>query len=371
MPINARPEYFKAEGKYYQAETTSERIKALEEMLSTAPSHKGAEKLRAGIKQKLSKQRELLTKEKQKKGSGKSFAVKKEGAVQVVLVSVPNAGKSILLSKVTNAKPQIADYDFTTKTPEVGIMDYKGVQIQIVEIPAFYEDYAYRENGPAFMSVIRNADLVIVLLDSTKDPKTQKELIDAEFEKAQIKINSEHPPIKVKKSSTGGIGFVNRHNIKTSDKEMIKLLHENGMHNVIIDFYGKVTIEDLADAINESLVYKPCIYIHSKSDLSKIKIIPSISSETGEGLKKLKEKIWKKLKLIKVYTKTPGKPKNFPPIALEKGSKVKDLTLYIHKDFLKKFRFARIWGKSAKFNGQTVGLEHKLKDEDVVELHLQ
>ncbi|MFH1637488.1 MAG: GTPase [Candidatus Woesearchaeota archaeon] len=369
MPINAKPEYFKAEGKYYQAETTAERIKALEEMLSKAPSHKGAEKLRAGIKQKLSKQRELLSKEKQKKGSGRSFAIKKDGAAQIVLVSLPNAGKSTLLSNLTNAKPQIADYDFTTRTPEVGIMDHRGVQIQVVEIPAFYNAFAYSENGPAFMSIIRNADLVIVLLDSLKDPKSQKSLINLEFEKAQIKINAEHPPIRVKKSSTGGIAFVNKHNIKSTEEEMIRLLHENGMHNITIDFYGKVTIEDLAEAINESLVYMRCIYVHSRSDLIKSPLKPAISKEAG--LDWLRNEIWKKLKLIKAYTKSPGKTKDFPPIALKRGSKVKDLAIYIHKDFLKKFKFARVWGKSAKFEGQSVGMEHTLKDEDVVELHLK
>jgi ribosome-interacting GTPase 1 len=41
----------------------------------------------------------------------------------------------------------------------------------------------------------------------------------------------------------------------------------------------------------------------------------------------------------------------------------------IHKDFLKKFNYAKIWGKSAKFDGQTVGLKHILNNEDVVELH--
>ncbi len=371
MPINAKPEYFKAEGKYYQAETTAERIKALEEMLSKAPSHKGAEKLRAGIKQKLSKQRELLQKEKAKKGGGRAISVKKEGAAQIALVSLPNAGKSMLLSKLTNAKVVVADYDFTTRMPQVGIMDYKGVKIQVVEIPAFYKGYAYSELGPSFMAIIRNADLVIALLDSTKDTAGQKKIINSEFEKAQIKINADPPPIKVKKSSTGGISFVNQHNIKATSAEMIRLLHENSMHNVVVDFYGKVTIEDLADAINESLVYKRCIYVQSRSDLVEEPKKPCISCKTRGGLEELKKKIWKKLSIIKVYTKSPGKPKDFPPIALKKGSKVKDLATGIHKDFLKKFRFARVWGKSAKFNGQTVGLEHTLKDEDVVELHLQ
>ena len=86
---------------------------------------------------------------------------------------------------------------------------------------------------------------------------------------------------------------------------------------------------------------------------------------------KLKKGIFDKLDLIRVYTKTPGKKKDYPPIALPEGSTVEMLAKSVHKDFLKKFKFARVWGKSVKFDSVSVGLSHKLKDEDVVELHLK
>src|SRR3989344_2605842 len=92
--------------------------------------------------------------------------------------------------------------------------------------------------------------------------------------------------------------------------------------------------------------------------------------KSSEGLQqKIKDKIWNALDLIKVFTKQPGKKADYPPIALKKGSTVRTLAEYIHKDFVKKFKYAKVWGKSVKFKGQVLGLNHVLEDEDIVEFH--
>jgi len=90
-----------------------------------------------------------------------------------------------------------------------------------------------------------------------------------------------------------------------------------------------------------------------------------------DKLENFREKIWFNLGLIKIFTKQPGKKPDFPPVALKKGSNIRDLAEHVHKDFIKKFRFARVTGKSAKFPDQQTGLNHKLKDNDIVELHLK
>src|SRR3990167_8174989 len=139
MPINAGPEYFKAEAKYNAAKTIPEKIAGLEEMLRVGPNHKSTENLRAEIKTKIAKLRAQLEKERitaKGKGKGANLTIKREGAAQVILVSLTNAGKSAVLSAITNAKPT------------VGIMDYKGVQMQVIEIPAIYENCAYKGEGP-------------------------------------------------------------------------------------------------------------------------------------------------------------------------------------------------------------------------------
>ena len=368
MPINAKPEYYKAEKKYFEASSIAEKLKALEGMLSKAPSHKGAETLRAGIKQKLAKFRGMLEKERTKgKGQGFSLTIKKEGAAQAMILSLTNAGKSSLLTKLTNAKPQIKHYEYTTEKPEVGIMEYNGVQIQLIELPAIFPDYAYRGNGPTYFSAMRNSDLIIFLIDLSKDINEQLEIIHGEFEKAQIKLNQERPPVEIKKTGVGGIEFSGRRFIKFDIKEARKLLKENNFHNALIDIYGPVTIEQFADALNESITYLPLLIIYNKSDIKG----KGISCKTGEGVEEIKTDIWNSLGIIKVFTKQPGKEKEHPPIALKVGSQIKDIAQNVHKDFIKKFKFARVWGTSVKHPGNMVGLEHTLHDEDIVELHLK
>ena len=370
MPINASFEYQKAEEKYLQAKTIPEKVKCLEEMLKTAPKHKGAEVLVASIKSRLAKFRNLLDKEKQQRGKGFQISVKKEGSAQVVIVGLTNSGKSLLLSKLTNAKPEVAEYPHTTEKPEVGILEYEGVSIQMVEIPSIYKDFAYKGKGPQYFSIIRNCDLVIVLLDKTKNLDKQKDLIFNEFEKAQIKLNKKRPNIKIKKNSFGGINIVGESLVQGPIEEAKKMIQDQGFHNVNIEIYERVKLDELIEVMNESIAYLPSLIVINKDDFNKEKEF-SISALKKINLDKLKKNIWEHLGLIRVFTKTPGKERDYPPVTLNKKSKVKDLARVIHKDFVKKFKFARVWGKSIRFDGATVGLDHELKDMDIVELHLK
>ncbi|MBI2041338.1 MAG: TGS domain-containing protein [DPANN group archaeon] len=80
-----------------------------------------------------------------------------------------------------------------------------------------------------------------------------------------------------------------------------------------------------------------------------------------------KEKIWRRVGKIRVKTRTRGvtAPK---PVVLDPRATVKDLAGTVHKDFVQRFKIAKIWGPSAKFAGQQVGLEHRLADGDSVEI---
>lgn len=347
MPINATPEYQAAERKYNEAKTVQEKIAALEEMLRKAPGHKGAESLRADIKSKLAKFRAQTEKEKQAAGKKFQISVKKEGAAQVVLVGITNSGKSYLLSKLTNAKPGISEHEFTTKMPEVGVMEYQGVKIQIVEIPAITRDYLNKGKGPTFFSIIRNSDLVVFVIKEENEMKMLKE----EFGKASIITDKERPKVKIKKEGSGGISFVGK--IKGNVEDAKRICRDYGIMNAVIEAEGEITLEDLELVVNERTAFLKNIKVTSK-----------------DRIEDMKWKIWKNLGLMKVYTKQPGKEKDWPPVAMHKGETIKDLALRIHKDFIKKFRFARVWG-SSKYPGQQLGTDYELKDEDVVEFHIK
>ena len=139
MPVNAGYEYFNAEKKYLQAKSIEEKIAALEEMIRAAPKHKSSENFVSELKNRL---RRFQEKQEKAKSTGKTTkkSVKKEG-YQCVLVGLPNSGKSMLLSKLTNAHPKISQNPFTTKEPELGTMDYEGAKAQIVDLPS--RNYPY------------------------------------------------------------------------------------------------------------------------------------------------------------------------------------------------------------------------------------
>jgi len=282
MPINAGFEYQKLEKEYANVDSIDEKIKILQKMLQSAPSHKGAENLRNDIKQKISKYKKILEREKSSKKGPKGFSIRKEGASQITIIGTPNSGKSTLLSEITNAKPLIADYKFSTVKPEVGTLDYKGIILQIIEIPAITKNYIGKENGAAFMSIVRGSDLIIIIYNGEKDLKLIK------------------------------------------------------------------------DELKYSEIFNKTLEINRNKKINN-----------------LFKKIWKNLGLIYVYTKSPGKKKDYPPVALKNKSTVKDLTLKVHKDFFKNFNYARVWGDSAKHPGMRVGLDHFLKEGDVVELHIR
>jgi hypothetical protein len=182
MPTNVTLEYMKAEAEYHKAKTIPDKIKALELMLSTAPGHKGAEVLRRQLNQRIAKLKKEQIVSRRKKAARYSLAVKKEG-FQIVIIGFPNSGKSTLLSKLTNARPRIASYPFTTKEPEVGMMDYEGGQVQLVEVPALAEDACEKQGE--LLSIVSSADGIIMILDES-DAHYQKAVLEGELAKAKI-----------------------------------------------------------------------------------------------------------------------------------------------------------------------------------------
>jgi len=385
MPTNVTAEYLAAEEEYRQAKTIPEKIRALEKMYATVPKHKGTEKLRLQIKRKLAELRKELEKQQsQRKGGGYSFSVKKEGAAQIVLAGLPNVGKSSLLKILAGVDVDVADYPFTTVEPIPGMMKHKDVQIQLVEVPGLIEGAALGKGmGTQLLSVIRNADAIAIVVDLSQDPIKQMEIILKEFERAGIKINKRKPKVEIKRMPMGGIVINGQDLIQGDISEVMKMLREEGIHSAEITVKEPVTLEEFSDALDESLVWRKAIIIANKGDVpgskenyeklvkaygDRFKIVP-VSAKKMANIETLKEELYELAGIIRVFTKSPGEEPAYPPIALKKGSTVLDVAERIHKDFAKNFKYARVWGKSAKFPGQRVGPDHVLEDGDIVEIH--
>jgi ribosome-interacting GTPase 1 len=231
MPANLPPEYLKVEEKYRLAKTPEERLKLTEELIRLAPKHKGTEKLLKLLKQRAKKLRQEIEREKSKRiAKGIPFAVKKEGAGQVVLLGLPNSGKSTLLSKLTSAKPEIGEHPFTTTRPFPGMMEFEDVQIQLVEAPAIVEGSCEGKGlGMAPLSLARSADALILVVEAGREQE-QLEVLQQELRKAGIEPDPSRTAVVVTKTDLNQAReFTSPYKVLRLDEsirtEIFRLLH--------------------------------------------------------------------------------------------------------------------------------------------------
>ncbi|MFQ5816744.1 MAG: GTPase [Terriglobia bacterium] len=327
MPANLTPEYLDAEELFKQAKTTAEKIAAVEEMLRTIPKHKGTEKMQADLKRRLSK----LRRETHKKGGTKTappvYYVSREGAGQVALVGPPNTGKSALLAQLTRATPAIADYPFTTRLPQPGMMGFENIQIQLVDLPPLHAAF-----GETWVpQAIRNTDVALLVVDLGA-PDVLEQVTDtlALLENAKVVLGAGTEPL--------GLGFVRKPTLLLGTK-----LDLPGTHDTW------AVLRELWHA----------------------RFLPhALSVVTGEGVEEFRRAVFDLLAIVRVYTKAPGKkPDRTAPFVLPRGATIRDVAERVHKDFGAHLKFARVWGQD-KFDGQMVQRDYVVEDNDVVEFHL-
>jgi len=328
MPTNLPPEYFRAEQVFREAESSSAKIVALEEMMSTIPKHKGTDKLRAELRRKLSKLREDQQK---KKGAGKhesEFHIEKEGAGRVIIIGAANAGKSSLLAAFTNALPAISEAPFSTWTPLPGMMLIDDIQIQLIDTPPLSKEIAQ----PELFDLIRSADLILIVVDLQATPFQQLE--------DSLKLLNEHKIIPKQRQS------------RTVDERRIQF----------IPVLVIVNKDDDNQCDEDFKVFKELL----KTELP---LLP-ISTANNRNFEKFRNKIFESLEIIRIYSKPPGKDVDLTkPFVIKKGSTLEEFAGKVHHDFQQKLKTARVWG-STVFDGQLVGKDHILNDKDIVELHL-
>lgn len=349
--------------------TTENEIREIEEEIRTTKYNKATQKHIGLLKAKLAK----LKAENKKSGdkSGVGYAVKKRGDATVVMVGFPSVGKSTLLNRITSAESKVGEYEFTTLDVIPGMLEYNGAKIQVLDVPGVIKGGAGgKGRGKAVFSVIRIADLIMIVLDASKPE--QLNIVKRELHKAGIRLDRNPPDIKITKNGSGGLKISSTVKQELSNESIISVLNEFGIYNGEILLREKVDLDDIVDAVARNLVYMPSLVVLNKSDT--VKENPrglAVSGLKGTNLDRLKERIWDKLDLIRVYLKKMGKePDMEEPLIMKEGSTIEDVGRKIHREFLKGFRYARIWGPTAKFGGQKVGLKTALKDRDIVEFHL-
>lgn len=328
MPANLTPQYLEADRRFKEARTVEEKVAALEEMMAVIPKHKGTEHLRGDLKRRYAKLKAEIDQARHRRG-GFSFSVDREGAGQVALVGPPNAGKSALVAGLTKAQTEVGEYPFTTRRPIAGMMPFINIQIQLIDLPAISETYM----EPWVPSLVRPADLVLLLAD------------------------------------LGAASVL-------EDLEQTLHILERGK----LQFVSP----DAPDAGEPGVARKPCILAANKIDVpgaaDSLEVLRSlygarfpilaISAQTGQGCEPLRRAIYDGLRIVRVYSKPPGKdPSMQSPVILPLGSTVVEMAENIHKDFAQQLKYARVWG-SSKFDGQRVQRDYVVQEGDIIELHI-
>ena len=349
----------------------ADRIKEIEEEITKTPYNKASEHHIGKLKAKLSQLKEAEL----KKGSPSSvgFGVKKSGNATVVLVGFPSVGKSTILNKLTNAESKVGEYEFTTLKVIPGMMDYNGTKIQILDLPGIITGASSGSGrGKEVLSIARNANLIMILVDALQ-PK-QLNAIVRELNDAGIRIDQTPPRVDIKKVQKGGVRLISTVELTQINERIIRsVLNVYGIHSAEVTIREDITTNQFIDVITGNRIYVPSLVVVTKIDLvDNLKVnwdqkFVLTSAKEGFNMEKIKEEIYNKLKIIRLYMKPRGKKPDYDePLILRAGSTVADICDELHRDIRERFRYAQIWGNSVKFDGQIVGLDHLLEDKDVV-----
>jgi small GTP-binding protein len=240
-----------------------------------------------------------------------SIAVRREGAAQIALVGPPNVGKSSLLQALSEIQIKTGDYPFTTLRPIPALTRIGGVLVQLVEIPGLIEGASEdRGGGRALLGVLRSADAIVYCARPDADPAELRAVID------EVALAGIEKPA----------------------------------------FLAATRSDEAPAAAIDRL----------RADFPELTVLP-VSVIDEASLEAFRQAVWQLTGLIRVRLRTMGET-DPEPLALEPASTVADVADSVHHDLGATLTGARVWGPSARFEGQRVGREHEVQDGDVVEI---
>ena len=340
MPTNVTPAYKKAEEAYRNAREPKERLDCLKEMARTIPKHKGTEHLQADIKTRIKQLTEELS--GPRKGghrSGPSHVVRPEGAAQVAMIGPPNAGKSSLHVALTGSNSDIGPYPYSTQLPVPGMAPYEDIHIQLVDLPPISDEFM----ETWIVNALQPADAAMLIFDLS-DPECLEQVpaVLERLAEKNIYLTTAWPgldnPDAGRQDESKHVFSLNLPTLLVANKS--DLDPDPGEVEVLEELLG--------------LSY-PAL---------------TVSAKSGDGLDEIGAFLFRALEIVRVYTKTPGKPaETDKPFTVNRGGTVLDVARLVHRDIAEGLKFARMWGSGA-YDGQQVGPDHLVSDGDVVELHV-
>jgi len=358
--------------------TIEEQIKELEEQISKTKYNKATEGHIGKLKAKIARLSEEEEKRRSSKGPTKGFYVKKAGNATVALVGFPSVGKSTLLNQLTGAKSEVGAYHFTTLDVVPGVMEYNHAKIQILDMPGLIKDASRgKGRGREVIAAARSADVILLVVDIFNP---NMNVLFKELYNAAIRLNQTKPDVVITPSDHGGILVKPTLKLTKIDVETIRdMTAAYGHINCTVVVREDIDVEQMLDVLAGNRVYIKAIMAINKVDLARegqleavmemhkqYRCIP-ISAATGQGMPDLKQALYDTIDMIRIYLKPQGQEADLDiPLIVKRGNNVGDVCELIHRDFKNNFRYAMVWGKSAKFPGQTVGMDHVVQDEDIL-----
>ena len=336
MPANLSPEYKAAEANFRKARDPQVRLEWLREMLRVIPKHKGTDHLQGDIKSKIRALSEEL--EGHKKGaarSGPSIVTRREGAAQLALIGPPNSGKSSLHTRLTGSNAHVADYPFTTQHPEPGMMPFEDIYFQLVDLPAISPEHPVAWIADA----VQTADGCLLVVDLSEPECVEQ-------------VQALHEVLGARR-----VTLIERWDAEDEARDSDEDVFRVRLPTLLVDNKCERETEPEQD-----------LQVFRELTGVRYPALP-VSAATGHGLGELGSFLFRNLRIVRVYAKTPGHAVDRQrPFTLRQGQTIEDVARLVHQDLVHALRYARVWGKSG-FDGQHVGREHRIEDGDVIELH--
>jgi ribosome-interacting GTPase 1 len=329
MPLSHKDLWIKIKEET-KGKPPAEELRILERHLADWIEFKGPyQEMKKKLERRAAELARILRVQASHHGHRDPFAVKKRGLAEVALVGVPNSGKSTVMRALTGADAAVADYPYTTLTPNIGMLNMGGFALEIVDLPPVSErpldELSY---AAGFRGVLSSAGLLVLVIDLTADPESQLEIIRDRLHEVGVE------PAFARAGPAGAPA----------------------------EFQAKGTIVvatrgDLSDGgtIGElrGLVPEARVFVHPFAATAKLEVAEALCRFLGR---------------IVVMARDPHSREEPLAYAIRSGGTVVDLAEEIHKELSRRAKRARVWGRSARFPGQEVGLAHRLEPGDVVEI---
>ncbi|MFH1502545.1 MAG: TGS domain-containing protein [Candidatus Eisenbacteria bacterium] len=311
-------------------------VRILEGYLRDWPEFKGPyQEMRKKYERRMASLTRVIDVQATHQTSRDPFAVRKRGLAALALVGLPSSGKSSLMASLTGVDADVADYPYTTLVPNVGMMTLGHVAFEVVDLPAVnerpLEDLHY---ASGLKEAVLNASLIALVIDLTTDLELSLSTVTARLAEMGARPVFAAPEDPPGDTPNGEEEPASRRAIVVGTK---------------VDLAGRAELQALRDLVPGAFVTG-----HPLSAGALAGVVEVLSGLLGR---------------IVVTARDPSSPDDPIEYAVPSGSTVRDLADAIHHELARRARRAKVWGDSAAFLGQEVGLDHVLLPGDVVEIY--